>query len=77
MAKMNRIYRSGDHLSSRWGVDGWSYVISKSQGISKMVSGFKDCNKQGMRIAMSSNELTQVKRFFELVMSMPKPTLLQ
>ena len=54
------IYRSGDHPSSRWGVYGRSYAISKSQGISKMVSGLKDYSKRGMVIAMSTNELTQV-----------------
>ena len=54
------IYRSGDHPSSRWGVDGRSYAISKSQRIYKMVSGFKDYSKQGMGIAMSANELGEV-----------------
>ena len=39
------IYRSSDHPSMRWGIDGWSYAISKSQGISKMVSGFKGYSK--------------------------------
>ena len=36
------IYQSGNHPSMRWGIDGRSYPISKSQGISKMVSAFKD-----------------------------------
>ena len=54
------IYRSSDHLSLRWGIDGRSYLIIKSQGISKMVSGFKDYSKRGMGLAMSSEELIKV-----------------
>ena len=54
------IYRSGDHPSSRWGIDGRSYPISKSQGISKMVSAFKDYSKQGLRLKLSSDELIAV-----------------
>ena len=54
------IYRSGDHLASRWAVDGRSYPISKSQGISIMVSAFKDNSKWGMGLIMSANELTRV-----------------
>ena len=54
------IYRSGDHPSSRWGIDGRSYAISKSQGISNMVSGFKDYSKRGLGIAMSTEELKEV-----------------
>ena len=48
------IYRSGDHPRSRWGIDGQFYPISKSQGIPKMVSGFKDYSKRGMGLAMSA-----------------------
>ena len=54
------IYRSGDHPASIWAVDGRSYPISKSQGISIMVSTFKDYSKRGMGLIMSANELTQV-----------------
>ena len=44
----------------RWGIDGRSYTISKSQGISKMVLGFKDYSKRGMGLVMSENELAEV-----------------
>ena len=54
------IYRSGDHPISGWGIDGQSYPISKSQGISKMVSGFKYYSKRGMGLAMSAEELIKV-----------------
>ena len=54
------IYRSGDHPSKRWGVDNRSYSISKSQGISKMVSAFKDYSKRGLGILMSVEELALV-----------------
>ena len=36
------VFRSGDHPSMRWEIDGRSYPINKSQGISEMVSAFKD-----------------------------------
>ena len=76
------IYRSGDHPNSRWGVDGRSYAISKSQGISKMVSGFKDYSKRGMGIAMSAIELEEVNRcrvgkVYADVESTPMPQLLE
>ena len=54
------IYRSGDHPSSRWGVDGRSYPISKSQCISKMVSAFKEYSKHGFGLSMSTGELITV-----------------
>lgn len=54
------IYRSGDYPSSRWGLDGRSYPISKSQGVSKMVSAFKDYSKRGMGLYMSAAELAIV-----------------
>ena len=36
------VYHSGDHPATRWGVDHRSYAISKSKGISRMASMFKD-----------------------------------
>ena len=76
------IYRSGDHPTSRWGIDGRSYAISKSQGISKMVSGFKDYSKRGMGIAMSANELGEVNhcrvgKFHADAESTPTPQLIE
>ena len=57
------IYRSSDQPSSRWRIDGRSYLISKYQGISKMVSGFKYYSKLGMGLAMSAEELVKVNTF--------------
>ena len=39
---------------------GRSYPISKSQGISKIVLGFKDYSKRGMGLEMSAEELIKV-----------------
>ena len=41
------VYHSGDNPSSRWAVDGRSYAISKSKGVSRMVSAFKDYTQRG------------------------------
>ena len=54
------VYRSGDHPSRRWGLDGRSYPVGKGMGISEMVSAFKDYLKRGLGLAMSSDELAQV-----------------
>ena len=54
------VYRSGDHPSTRWGVDGRSYSISKGQGVSQMVSAFKDYSMRGLGLAMSAAELAQI-----------------
>ena len=54
------VYRSGDHPSMRWGIDGRSYAINKSQGQSEMASAFKDYSKRGLGLAMSTQELVQV-----------------
>ena len=53
-------YHSGDNPTSRWGIDGRSYAISKSKGISKMISAFKDYSKRGMCLTMSEEELKEV-----------------
>ena len=54
------VYRSGDHPSMRWGVDGRSYSISKGQGVSQMASAFKDYSKHWLGLAISVDELAQV-----------------
>ena len=50
------IYHSGDNPASRWGIDGRSYAISKSKGILKMVSAFKDYSKRGMCLRIGKQE---------------------
>ena len=42
-----------------WGITDRSYPISKSQGISKMVSAFKEYNSKGLCLVMSAAELTK------------------
>ena len=54
------IYRSGDHPNRRWGIDGRSCTISKSQGISQMASSFKDYSKRGLCLAMLADDVTRV-----------------
>ena len=54
------IYHSGDNLASRWGIDGRSYAISKSKGISRMVSAFKDYSKYGMCLRIAAQELEEI-----------------
>jgi len=54
------VYNSGDNPSSRWGIDGRSYAISKSKGISRMVSVFKDYTKRGLCLAMTAEEFQKV-----------------
>ena len=61
-------------------VDGRSYPIIKSQGISKMFSAFKDYSKLGMVLIMSANELTRVnlqrvRNFYANSDSTPMPQL--
>ena len=51
------IYHSGDVPDSRWGIDGRSYAISKSKGVSRMMSAFKDYSKRGMCLKMTKDEL--------------------
>ena len=41
------VYHSEDNPSSRWNVDGRFYSISRSKGVSRMVSAFKDYTQQG------------------------------
>ena len=36
-----------DNPSSRWAVDGRSYAINKSKGVSRMVSAFEDYTQRG------------------------------
>ena len=52
------VYHSGDNPSSRWDVDERSYAISKSKGVSRMVSAFKDYTQRGKYTYMFINLLT-------------------
>ena len=54
------IYYSGDNPSSRWAISGRSYAISKSRGVARMVSAFKDYSSRGMCLRMSAPELEVV-----------------
>ena len=54
------VYHSGDNPSSRWAVDGRSYAINKSRGISRMVSAFKDYTLRGLGLIMTIAELATV-----------------
>ena len=41
-------------------LDGRSYAISKSKGVSRMVSACKDYSKRGMCLKMTSEEIEEV-----------------
>ena len=53
-------YRSGNRPSIRRGIDGRSYPVSKSQGISEMVLFFEDYVKRVTRLLMTAYTIFQV-----------------
>ena len=54
------VYHSGDHPATRWGVDHRSYAISKSKGILKMASMFKDYSMRGTGLHMTEDDLQKI-----------------
>ena len=54
------VYHSGDNPSSRWAVSGRSHAISKSRGVTRMVSAFKDYSKRGMCLKMNEDEIKEI-----------------
>ena len=54
------VYYSDNHPSSRSLVSGQSHAMSKSKGLSRMISAFKDYSSCGMWLRMNHDDRTDI-----------------